>query len=265
MSKKIKPPKKNRYGLKRPIPADVRLAVRQQCFFCCVICGQFPVEYDHFDPEWINAQRHEAAGIALLCKKHHGERTAGLLATDHVRAARLAPHGATHNAVWFHTLGPSFAGLRIGNNTIGGADGGGLVINDHPVLQVTRAANGQVHISGSFVDHAGRAILRMEENAIAVHSGSWDASLDGQTLVVRSGHGKVDARLRFDANEGVVELQKLSMSVGPSASLLVDSNGLRFVVAGGMNVELSGSAVAGGRISFNDARLGKYEDWVKFK
>lgn len=67
----------NRYGISREIKQSVKDAVRRECGYGCVICGNMIVQIDHFDPEFSELRReHEASGLTLLCPNCH-ERKKG--------------------------------------------------------------------------------------------------------------------------------------------------------------------------------------------
>jgi len=82
----------NKHGLKRTIPSDIKLKVRKECGFGCVICGSWIYEYEHFNPEFKDATFHDPNGIALLCCTHHGAKTKGLLTNDQVSSYRAHPY-----------------------------------------------------------------------------------------------------------------------------------------------------------------------------
>ena len=117
----------NKHGLTRTIPSDIKLKVRKECGFGCVICGFWICEYDHFDPEFKDATSHDPKGIALLCGSHHGAKTKGLLTNDQVRSSRNNPynieHGIKNNELFF-TSTPTL--YLCGNEII---DGGSIIAN----------------------------------------------------------------------------------------------------------------------------------------
>lgn len=82
---------KNKYGLSRDIPADVKRAVRQACGYGCIICGAAIVEYEHVDPPFPEAREHDPRAIALLCPQCHAKVTRGFLAKQTVKEALLDP------------------------------------------------------------------------------------------------------------------------------------------------------------------------------
>lgn len=77
----------NKFGLRRRIGEDIKREVRRRCGYGCVICGEAFFDYDHFDPEYVDATEHNPDGIALLCDKHQRAKTAGRLSEASYLAA----------------------------------------------------------------------------------------------------------------------------------------------------------------------------------
>src|SRR5262245_53494220 len=73
------------------IPDPVQREVRQRCGFGCVVCGLPFYHYDHME-DWSITQTHDPANVTLLCHKHHGEKTNGLLPLREVKKANDNPH-----------------------------------------------------------------------------------------------------------------------------------------------------------------------------
>jgi hypothetical protein len=190
----------NAQGLSRNIPTAVKLQVRQECFFGCVICGAMPFDYEHFDPEFVDARVHDAKGIALLCPGHHRDKTAGRLAPQLIADCRANPFNKVNNATWKPALGPGLVRFNFGGNLFSGSSAG-FSINGSPVLRVTMPPNGGVWgLTGSFVAN-GKEMLRFEDSLVTAYSGSWDVNLAGTRLSVSNQAGKV-AEVVFDAVAG---------------------------------------------------------------
>jgi 5-methylcytosine-specific restriction endonuclease McrA len=67
----------NKHGLNRAIPSGIKREVRQRCGFGCVVCGLGIVQYEHVEPEFSDAVKHEADKIVLLCPQCHSKVTTG--------------------------------------------------------------------------------------------------------------------------------------------------------------------------------------------
>jgi hypothetical protein len=87
----IKRSDRNKDGLTRDISNDVARQVRQRDGFGCVICGSAFYTYEHFDPEFVDAEKHDPHGICLLCGTCHRRKTSRLLSTESVKKAVLHP------------------------------------------------------------------------------------------------------------------------------------------------------------------------------
>jgi hypothetical protein len=89
----------NSQGLKRAIPEQVTREVRRRCNFGCIYCGEFLVEYHHFDPEFANAKNHVSAGITLLCPSCHQKVHNALITPDEIREIEASPKPQTRTTL----------------------------------------------------------------------------------------------------------------------------------------------------------------------
>lgn len=65
----------NKHGLKRYIEADIRRKIRHDAGYGCVICGNIFVDYEHIEPEFKDAKKHDPEKMTLLCKGCHDDVT----------------------------------------------------------------------------------------------------------------------------------------------------------------------------------------------
>jgi hypothetical protein len=90
---------RNRFGLPKHIPEDVKAEVRRRSKQGCVICRAIAYDYHHIEPRF-EAQEHNPKHICLLCLHHHGEVTRGRLTKQQVlsayervqQSAKVSPH-----------------------------------------------------------------------------------------------------------------------------------------------------------------------------
>ncbi|WP_262313847.1 hypothetical protein [Klebsiella quasipneumoniae] len=82
---------RNKYGLSRSIPADVKREIRKRCGFGCVICGLGFYEYEHFNPDFADAMEHNPKGMTLLCSQCNQKRARGRLSVQTVTKANANP------------------------------------------------------------------------------------------------------------------------------------------------------------------------------
>lgn len=100
---------------KRYIPSEIKLQVRKECGFGCVICGLPIFEYDHIE-EFSVVKEHTVENLALLCSNHHTEKTTKKLSKDLVKYKRLNPFNRDKNNV----SGLKFQPNKILNVIMGG-------------------------------------------------------------------------------------------------------------------------------------------------
>jgi hypothetical protein len=187
----------NKHGLADYIPSEVRLAVRQQCGFGCVVCGLAIAQYEHFDPPFEEAREHRAEGICLLCGACHDKKTRGIWSPAKVAAARSSPitfaKGGSKDA--FDLAAP--LALWIGDslflqvNTIVRTREGEQWLS----IESSELPGGPVRISAKFFDDRGAPSLTIEGNEWMPSSSQWDTEVIGKTIKIRRSVGEVVLQL----------------------------------------------------------------------
>lgn len=68
---------KNRFGLSKNIPENIKQKIRQNSKFGCVVpnCRNAFYEYEHIEPEFHDAKEHDPEKICLVCCNHNPRRT----------------------------------------------------------------------------------------------------------------------------------------------------------------------------------------------
>ncbi|GAP98592.1 hypothetical protein [Leptolyngbya sp. NIES-2104] len=269
----------NQYGLERDIPDSVKRVVRQECGNGCVICGKLPYEYEHFDPPYKDACEHKAEGIALLCSSHHTDKSAGRLSVQTIKKRRSKPYNQGQSAIWTHHLTEDILFLDVGGNILHGHSVG-LSINGTVIIGMKAPAtsDGQWLLAGAFNDPYGTGTLQFCDNEVQIHRGSWDFTMEGTTLTVRSGPRKVVAQVSFRPSDNVISIDKLKMKLANGHNLLVGKEGIR-IKGSQLNVELqrnislkrSGKSIVLGDNQYPDVEfttlavnysvLGNSKDW----
>lgn len=82
---------KNRFGLNRYIPPDIRRALRKEAGYGCVICGEIVIHYEHIEPEFKDAHEHDPKKMTILCANCHDKVTRGFTAKSSVWHAKMNP------------------------------------------------------------------------------------------------------------------------------------------------------------------------------
>lgn len=167
---------KNRYGLSRNIPVDVKTGVRRRCGFGCVICGNAIVTYEHFDPVFTECRSHSVHGITLLCGSHQIQSTKGLLSKDTIKAANLNPF-CRHQAAPSHLfdLGGQRPSLIFGSNDFSRI-GPGIWVDGEPFIRIHEPDKGSSlwRLSARFKNEGGHVECEIRENELLLNSLSAD-------------------------------------------------------------------------------------------
>lgn len=236
---------KNRHGLSRRVPADVKRVIRQRCGFGCVICGFGFYEYEHFAPDFTDATEHNPKGMTLLCSQCNQKRARGRLSAASVALANDNPkcleQGFANELFDFHRepLEIVFGGMVFYNcNHL-------IVINDHPILTVQSSAepNSPMLLSGVFCDVLGREMLRIDENEWSVKSDNWDVDCEGPRITIRSAPRQIALVLKMNPPRGLT-VERLDMTF-EGVRLIGDEQNLQFSMDGRVWHKWSGCSLSG--------------------
>ncbi|WP_332799764.1 HNH endonuclease [Sphingomonas sp. PB2P12] len=182
----------------RDIPEPIKRVVRQECAFGCVLCGTPVFDYDHvIDFSLVN--EHSADNIALLCKPHHADKTAGRISRDEVARGRKYPFNLNSDKTGSYQI---YTGNEIdvwlGSNRFYGAnqnfDMQAIWINGTSYLTVHREG-ARFTFSTTICDASGNTILAVNRGELTIATGVWDYRFEGTLLSIRSGSGNIELEL----------------------------------------------------------------------
>ncbi|EOZ9097134.1 hypothetical protein ACQX94_003005 [Klebsiella aerogenes] len=241
----------NKHGLTRTIPAEIKRTIRQRCGFGCVICGFGFYEYEHFNPDFVDAKEHDANGMTLLCSQCNQKRAKKRLSAHTVALANATPkckkQGFANEMFDFHhePIEIQFAGVTFYDCKHL------IVVNGRPMLSVQppQDANSPVLLSGVFCDSTGQETLIIDENEWSVSSDYWDIECKGHRIIVRRGSRDIVLVLRMDCPTGIT-IERLDMFFegvrfkGNEKELLVCMNGVTWDHWGTVDVRHSPVGVA---------------------
>ena len=191
--------KNNKHGLSRHIPEPIKREVRSRNGFGCVVCGAALYDYEHFNPEFKDAEEHNPDGITLLCPNHHRAKMKGTLTEDEYSKAIAQPYSVTHG--WSSTeissgdfspqfiIGPLTFNL---GTSIFSVDGEQLMGFGPPEEPGTPP-----RISMKLSNENNEVIFEIKDNQIKVNSGAYDISSIGRNWKIWSTE-KIIADLAFD-------------------------------------------------------------------
>ncbi len=207
----------NQHGLSRYIPADIRRDVRQRSKFGCVVCRCGFYQYEHIDPPFENAMRHDPERICCLCGSCHYSVTRGQLSKEFVMASYRKIQAQQQSEV-SPPFGPldfhdGSAELMIGGLLYSPAVQTVLRYHGQDLIRVVPGRQGELGmISAVFTDESGCDVLRLVENEWVGSLDNWDIEVVGQRLKVRRKHGEISLQLRLDP-PGRIVVERLDMCV----------------------------------------------------
>jgi Zn ribbon nucleic-acid-binding protein len=205
----------NKHGLSRAIPANVKRKVRQRCGFGCVICGLGIIQYEHVDPEYKDAQQHDADKIALLCPQCHAKVTTKFWSKEKIKQALNDPAckktGFTKEEFDFSIGHPllQFGGMSISNCPIPIEVGGNPLFKIEP----PEAEGGPFRLSGIFCNANNEVTLKIIENEWIASANSWDVDVAGGAIVIREARGKIHLKLSVEPPNKLI-VDRLDMNLG---------------------------------------------------
>jgi hypothetical protein len=151
------------------------LAVRQECGFGCVVCGEAICQYEHVDPEFCDATEHLVPNIALLCGTCHEKVTTGFLTKHRVKKARVTPLARQQGFARTYLEGPDpleeFTVLLGGCRFIRPRSVLRIFGEDLLTIRQPEAANAPLLVSGRFFNDQNDVILSLSR---AFGSPTWD-------------------------------------------------------------------------------------------
>lgn len=179
----------NQHGLSRHIPADIALQIRQRSRFGCVMCRCAIYQYEHIDPEYVDARAHEPDNICLLCGGCHDRVTRGRLSKDTVKAKYAEVQAAEDAGAPFEQLDLAANDISVvlGTATFDYASSL-LRINGEDLLSITPPRDGASFptLNGIFCDRNGNEIFRVTDNVWQGSTDAWDIEVVGTTVTIKA-------------------------------------------------------------------------------
>lgn len=209
----------NRFDLSRAIPAAVKLVVRQNCRFGCVLCRSAVCDYEHIDPPFANAREHDPDNICLLCPSCHSNVTRGRMDKSTVRAAyeairaNASPDPPRDDV--FFSMFDRRTEVVLGGNRFQGVDTLISVDGKEYLKYWPTTGSPPYVITGVFNDDRGRELFRIEENEWVGPTDVFDVEQLGPQLRIRTRARRLVFRASKHPASGVVCIDVLDMLVPP--------------------------------------------------
>jgi hypothetical protein len=236
---------RNRFGLARDIPDEIKRSIRQAAGFGCVCCGCGIGTYEHIDPEFCDTREHDPERMTYLCGSCHLKVTRRIWSKDRILEARARPwcpnHGGPHEAF---DIGSSNVALWLGPIRI--ADVPTILkIAGETLLRLDAPESDRApyRISGKFYDPQGTLLFTIRENEWIGELSVWDIECIGPRITVRQGSRHIALRLCAVPPNGIV-IEYADFTFGGSR-VYVDGDVLRVVSPTGATATVSSTSVVG--------------------
>ena len=202
----------NGFGLPRNIPAAIKRAVRQRDGFGCVVCGSAIIDYEHFDPEFKDAQEHTVDGIILLCPNHH--RAKGSFISRQTIANAIKSPACRKNGF---ARGPFDVGNDFPEIVLGTFIGRNVPVliralgEDVFSILPPEEPGGPFRLSALLRDSEGQITFKIVENEWQIPDDAWDAVVDNKRITIRRNSGEIALVLRPEP-PGKIVIEHLEMA-----------------------------------------------------
>jgi len=183
--------------------------------------------YEHIDPLFKDAVRHDPAGICCLCASCHLAVTSGQRSKASVRRKYLELQVMEANQV-----SPPMRPLDFHDGTaelsIGGTvytPGAKTLLRHHGknLIRVEPGGKGEPgKITAFFIDSEGRPVLWLKDNVWIGALENWDIEVTGPRLVVRRKLGEISLQLKLEP-PGRIVIERLDMRFGNYHLLATES------------------------------------------
>ena len=157
-------PSKNKFGLSRYIPSEIKQQIRKDAGYGCVFCGCVLVEYEHIDPEYHNAKEHNPEKMTILCPLCHDKVTKKIISKKKVLDAKSNPKalkdGFVHDMLMVVTENLE---LRLGN-TISSMMAIAVRLYGKPIFWFEKNVDDEFLLCAIFYGANGKAIAYINRN-----------------------------------------------------------------------------------------------------
>ncbi|MCL5125303.1 MAG: HNH endonuclease [Deltaproteobacteria bacterium] len=247
----------NSHGFSRHIPNPIKLQIRQECGFGCVVCGMTIYTYEHIDPEFADAAEHDPTKMALLCGGCHLKVTKRIWSKDKIKKARLAPkckqQGYSND---FFDIGEPF-GISVGRIYFYKTETGDLLQIDGKTVLSMRKVDGEPPLlSGIFHDHNGNILFEIKDNEWFGKPEAWDIESVGNTLTIKDKQGSI--LLQINARPPhIVAIEIANLRYGDNALISNEATGqITIQTKIGKQIDAkTGNIITGGPVVIQNGKI----------
>lgn len=179
-----------------------------------MVCGLAIGDYEHVDPIYPEAKKHDPACMTFLCLRCHGKVSRGQLSKESVKKAMREP-AASKARFSFETLdvGTTAPTIHIGPMTAVDCESI-ILVNSRPVLWVRppEEVGGPVRIGAEMRNEQGEVIFSIVDNEWRVQNESWDVEVVGKKTTIRNGPRQIALVIRTEPPSDFY-VDRLDMSI----------------------------------------------------
>lgn len=228
----------NKHKLSRFIPRDIKLKIRQNSKFGCVVpnCRNAFYTYEHLIPEFKDAKFHDPENICLACSNHNPRRT-GKDGQENYSKAQLIEF---YNKIKENELVPEvrnndfFNGfnvepeIKIGNSlfvriaSIINIDGVNVFSFQKNLEEDIFAP--QFTFSGTFYNSRGDLLFRIEENEWFSPSNHWDIQTTNGEIKIWDNSKNLVFGAKKIPQSNTIEITTLDLWFKPFHLIIEDGN-----------------------------------------
>ena len=208
------------------------------------MCGLGIYQYEHIEPPFSEAKKHDPNKITLLCGSCHEKVTKGVWSKGKVIKANRNPFckksGFTSD---FFDIEKPF-GVNVGRLYFYNNEGGSLFnINGSSLLTLRLDQDGPPLLSGNFYDEKTNSTFKIIDNEWSGDINFWDIEARGSALIIRSRSG--DIFLEIEARPpNVVSIKRINMSLGGNGIKTNESTGEIMVFSlSGTHIDVSSGLI----------------------
>ncbi len=199
---------KNKHKLSRTIPNSIKYIIRKEAYYGCVSCGIAIYEYEHIDPPFQEAKKHDSEKMTILCPTCHAKVTRGFTSKDTVWKWKNEPwgkkNGYCHES--FNISSDNFA-IWLGASKIEKLEKI-LTIDDECLLSIKppQEEGSPFLLSAAFYDNQEKKILEIIDNEWRAGSDVFDICCVSGKIGIRQDGKFVLKIICFPPNQIAIEL-----------------------------------------------------------
>lgn len=200
----------NKYGLSRTIDENTKRIIRQRSGFGCIFCGNAIYTYEHIDPEFSEAKKHDPEKICLLCPIHQQKSSQRRLSKQQILEHYQHPIAHSRGYVNDYLELRSRIYVALGRIFLTETNSV-LKINDQEILRFSQPRDDEpMKLSAKFFDSKSNLLLEIRENEILGFTKNWDIEQKGPRTIIRRKRGDIALQLRVELPD-ILEVEKIHM------------------------------------------------------